>query len=573
MRLSISKSKNATSLYVMKSTYENGVHSTKIVEKLGTEADLREKLDGRDPYEWAKEYIEELNRLEKAGRQPDVIAKYRPSRQIEKGEQRSFQGGYLFLQDLYHKLGLPQICKDIALKHSFHFDLNAILSSLLYGRILFPSSKLSTWQQSRSFIEPPAFDLHQVYRALGVIAQESETLQAQLYQNSLKLAQRNTGVLYYDCTNFFFEIEQEEGLKQYGLSKEHRPNPIVQMGLFMDGSGIPLAFHIQKGNTNEQITLKPLEMQILKDFQLSKFVVCTDAGLASTQNRKFNDTKSRSFVTTQSVKLLKDFLKQWALDPKGWKRQGHPDLYDLAQIDEASPDIQQALFYKERWIKENGLEQRLIVTYSLKYRDYQRQIRHAHIERAQKLLDTNPSKIGKPKHNDFKRYIDCIDVTEDGEVAEQKLFSISQDRIAADASYDGFYAVCTNLEDEAPAILAINSRRWKIEESFRILKSEFKARPVYLKRDDRILAHFVTCFIALLIFRLLEKKLGEAFTADEIITGLRQMNFHYIKGDGYVPTYTRTDFTDALHDAFGFRTDYEIVPLKQMKKILKQTKS
>ena len=571
MRLSISKSKNATSYYVKEDVTIDGKRTSKIIEKLGTAAELEKKLGGRDPEEWAREYVEELNRLEKEGREPVVIAKYSPSKLINKGEQRSFNGGYLFLQKLYHGLGLHKICTEITKKYKFEYNLDSIISRLLYGRILFPSSKLSTYELSSQLIEPPNFKLHQIYRALEIIAKEADFIQSTLYKNSLKLSKRNTGVLYYDCTNYFFEIEQEEGLKQYGFSKEHKPNPIVQMGLFMDGDGIPLAFSITPGNTNEQVTMKPLEKKILSDFELSRFVVCTDAGLASNSNRRFNNQAGRAFITTQSIKKLKGFLKEWALEPKDWRLAGSTKNYDICELDEEK--YKEEIFYKERWIKEDGLEQKLIVTYSIKYRDYHRQVRDSQIQRAIDTLDKNPSKISKHRQNDYKRFIEKKNCTNDGEIAEKEIYSLNSDLIKSEAAYDGFYAVCTNLEEEAAEITKINRRRWEIEECFRIMKDEFKARPVYLKRDDRITVHFTTCFMALLIYRLLEKKLEDKFTCDTIVKSLRNMNFLESKGYGYIPSYTRNDFTDALHKAFGFRTDYEIVTLKQMKKIFKDTKS
>lgn len=569
MRLSISKSKNATSLYAIQSVYENGKRSTRVVEKLGTLAELQQKLNGQDPIEWAKSYIEELNKKEKE-QSREVIVKYSPSKVIPKDQQYLFNGGYLFLQQIYHELNLHKVSAAISKKYKFSFDLNAILSRLLYGRILFPSSKLATYQQSSKFIEQPNFELQHVYRALEVISKEMDFIQSSLYGNSLKISKRNTGILYYDCTNYFFEIEQEDGLKQYGTSKEHRPNPIIQMGLFMDGDGIPLAFNLNSGNTNEQITLKPLEQKILSDFKLSKFVVCTDAGLASEKNRKFNNEGERAFITTQSIKKLKKHLKEWSLYSKGWHLADHDKTYDIAQLDEETYKDQ--CFFKERWIKENGLEQKLIVTYSIKYKNYQRQIRHSQIERAQKLLDSNPTKISKSNQNDYKRFIKKTSCTSDGEIADKELYALNNETIVAEEAYDGFYAVCTNLEGSAQEIIRINQRRWEIEECFRIMKSEFKARPVYLSREDRIKAHFTTCFMALIIYRLLEKKLGNKFTCSEIVNGLREMNFYEIKGEGYIPTYTRTDFTDALHETFGFRTDYEIIKKAQMKKILGMVK-
>lgn len=569
MRLSLSKSKNATSLYVIKDVIENNRRTTKVVEKLGTLEDLEKKLNGQDPIEWAKKYIEELNEKEKQEKR-DIIVKYSQAKTIQKDIQYSYNGGYLFIQQIYYALGLHKICNEISKKYKFTFDLNSVLSRLIYCRILFPASKLATNEISKRFIEQPNFELQHIYRALEVISKESNFIQSELYKNSLKVSERNTNILYYDCTNFFFEIEQEDGLKQYGISKEHRPNPIVQMGLFMDGNGIPLAFSINKGNTNEQVTLEPLEKQILSDFNLSKFIVCTDAGLASTNNRKFNNRDNRAFITTQSVKKLKKHLKEWALDPNGWQLNDDIKTYNISKLDEEK--YKNKIFYKERWIKENNLEQKLIVTYSIKYKDYQRQIRNAQIERAIKAIDKNPTKLEKSNQNDYKRFITKTHCTADGEIAEKKVLNIDTELIKKEEAFDGIYAVCTNLEGDTSKIIKINKMRWEIEECFRIMKSEFRARPVYLSRDDRIEAHFVTCFISLIIYRILERKLDEKYTCHEILTKLKEMDFYHINGEGYIPTYTRDDLTDNLHEAFGFRTDYQIISMQKMKKIFKTTK-
>lgn len=571
MRLKVTKSKNSASLYIIKSVYNTKTQSntSKIVEKLGTESELRERLGGQDPYEWAKAYIEELNQQEKED-SSKVMVQFSPTKLINKDEQHTFNGGYLFLQKLYHELGLHHICDQITKRHNFTYDLNSILSRLLYGRIIFPASKLATHKLSNTFLEKPNFELQHVYRALEVIAKESDFIQAELYKNSLKLSKRNTGVLYYDCTNYFFEIEQEEGLKQYGYSKEHKPNPIVQMGLFMDSDGIPLAFSIHKGNTNEQVTLTPLEQKIIDDYKLSRFVVCTDAGLASNTNRKFNDQGERAFITTQSIKKLKKHLKEWALDPNEWYLLGSQLTYNINEIDSAL--FEDKTFYKERWIKEEGLEQKLIVSYSIKYRNYQHTIRNAQVERAIKAIENNPTKLKSTSQNDYKRFIKTTSITDEGEIASKNVHDINEDTIANEEAYDGFYAVCTNLEDDASEIIEINRKRWEIEECFRIMKSEFKARPVYLTRDDRISAHFTTCFLSLVLFRYLEKRLNQDFTCPEIVNCLRGMNFLEVPGDGYIPTYTRTDLTDSLHEAFNFRTDYQITKLTEMKKIFKSTK-
>lgn len=575
MRLTISRSKNSASYYVIKTVYINGKEKTEIVEKLGTETELRERLDGADPEQWARNYVAELNKKEQKETRP-VLLTFQQSRQIEKDEKRSFNGGYLFLQELYHRLKIHKICRSIAEKHRFTYDLDAVLSRLIYGRILFPSSKLNTLELSKRLLESPNFELQHIYRALSVIASESDFIQAELYKNSRKLAKRNDKVLYYDCTNYYFEIEQEEDDKRYGPSKENRPNPIVQMGLFIDGDGIPLAFSLGRGNQNEQETLQPLEKKILKDFSLSKFIVCTDAGLSSTANRKFNDRDGRAFITTQSVKKLKKHLKEWALAKEGWSLEGSSGKFDLSKIDETEElkqKYQNAVFYKDRWIKEDGLEQHLIVTFSLKYKDYQRKIRQGQIDRAVKVVDQGATSLKRHRQHDYKRFITKTNVTADGEVAEKEIYRIDDTVIEREELYDGFYAVCTNLEDDAPTIAKINQQRWKIEECFRLLKTDFEARPVYLSRKERIEAHFTTCFLALTLFRYLEKELDGQFTSTEIITQLREMNFLRAPGEGYIPTYTRTDFTDALHHSFGFRTDYEIVTENQMKKIFKTTKN
>lgn len=570
MRLQIIKSKNAQSLYVVKSVYHNKKRTNKVVEKLGTYDKLKENLN-EDPIVWAKNYVKELNKQEKDGTR-NVLVKYSPTKIIEKNQQNSFNGGYLFLEKIYYELGLNDICKDISQKYKFEYDLDNILSRLVYGRIIFPASKLATNDLSKKFIEQPNFELQHIYRSLEVISKETDFIQSELYKNSLKISKRNTNILYYDCTNYFFEIEQESGLRQYGPSKEHRPNPITQMGLFMDGDGVPLAFNISSGNTNEQVTLTPLEEKILEDFKLSKFIVCTDAGLASYANRKFNDKNERAFITTQSIKKLKKYLMEWALSSNGWRLPGDNKEYSINEIDENEEIFKDKIFFKERWIKENDLEQKLIVTYSLKYKKYQRQIRNSQIERAKNAISTKTFKLDKCNQNDFKRFIKRTNITTEGEIAEKKILSINNEIIEKEEKFDGFYGVCTNLEDNAEEIIKVNQRRWEIEESFRIMKSEFKARPVYLSRDDRITAHFTTCFLSLVLLRFLEKRLEEKYSSSKIIDCLREMNFMESIGNGYIPIYTRTDLTDDLHDKFGFRTDYQIITNSSLKKIFKKIK-
>ena len=575
MRIRTTKTTNTVQYAIIKDITKNGKRTTCIFENLGTLDKIKQRAGNEEPLLWLKNYVQELNIKEKENKMP-VLIKKDPSKVIEKNVQSSFNVGYLFLQNIYYKLKLDKICNKITEQHQFKFDLNDILSKLIYSRIIFPASKLKTLELSKKFLEQPNFEYQHIERALPVICENMDFIQSELYKNSNEYVKRNNKILYYDCTNYYFEIEEESGLRQYGKSKENRPNPIVQMGLFMDGNGIPLAFDITPGNTNEQKTLQPLEEKIIKDFEFSEFVVCTDAGLASKANRKFNNKNNRKFVTTQSIKKLKSHLKNEALDlTKGWMLPGSNKTYNISKLrtdEKLIEEYRDKIFYKERWINEDGLEQRLIVTYSVKYQEYQKKIRNNQINRAKKIIDTNSIKLKKTNSNDPKRFIKTLNVTKDGELADKSIYSIDQNIIDEEAKYDGLYAVCTNLEDSVEDIIRVNKRRWEIEESFRIMKTDFKSRPIYHSRDEMIKAHFITCFLALIIYRYVEKKLDEKYTAPEIIETLRDMNMKLENECSYIPNYIRTDLTDDLHDKFGFRTDFEIISEKNIKKILKQTK-
>lgn len=588
MKLTVSKSKNSSSFYVQKTIRkQNGSVTTVTVEKLGNLDEVRTKAHGMDPYIWAQEYVNELNRKE-YDEQKEIIVSYSPTKLLKKGEQKAFNCGYLFLQDAYYSLGLHKICSSIRSRHSFEYDLNDILSKLIYTRILYPSSKLASNRQADVFIEQPSFELHDIYRALSVLAQENDFIQAELYKNSQKVVERRKDILYYDCTNFYFELEEADDLRRYGKSKQHQPLPLVGMGLFMDYDGIPLAFDIFPGNQSEQHTLKPLEKKVISDYGLDQIIVCTDAGLSSKSNRKFNDKsiggeRLRSFITTQSVKQLPSYLKDFALDPDGWRLAGDSRTYNISELDET--EDYNKIYYKDRWIKEDlsqrkikqgatPLEQHLIVSFSLKYQRYQRKIRQGQIDRAQELINSGKYKQRPKNQNDPHRFIGHEVVTEDGEVCSKDIPFLDATAIHEEERYDGFYSVCTNLENMGiDEIIKINKKRWEIEECFRIMKTEFKARPIYLQKEDRIKAHFITCYIALFVFRVLEKKLSGEYTCEEIMDTLRTMMISR-PGEklGYIPAYTRTDLTDALHEAFGFRTDYEIITDVNMKKTIRETK-
>jgi Transposase len=541
------------------------------MKKLGSIASLLPQFDNdhEKVIAWAKEQAAIMTREESESAMK-VAIELSEAVIHDKGEQFRFNAGYLFLQKIYHQLDLNKICRSISDSNKCTYDLSDILAKLIYTRIIAPSSKLSSFDYAKNFLEQPNFELHQIYRALDVLAEYSDEIQAEIYKNSLDVIDRSKKVLYYDCTNYFFELEEADGLKQYGKSKENRSNPIVQMGLFMDGNGLPLTFSMFPGNENEQPSLKPLEQKILKDFGLSRFVVCTDAGLASAANRKFNNKNDRSYIVTQSLKTMKSHLKDWAIDNTGWSTLDSDLTYDLSKIDEEIH--KDTIFFKERWINENGLEQRLIITFSLKHRNYQRAIRNRQVERAENIIEKG-AEASTRNANSPKRFIDETNTTTDGEIAEKKTLSLNESQISKEEQFDGFYGVCTTLEDDITDIIAINRQRWQIEAAFRTMKSEFKARPVYLHNDNRIEAHFLTCFLSLLILRILEQKIGNEYTCEELIHTLRAMDLHKVKGFGYLSSYTRTDLTDKIHETFGFRTDIEFISDKTMKKILKDTKS
>lgn len=405
------------------------------------------------------------------------------------------------------------------------------------------------------------------YRAISYIAENMDFIQESLFNNSKKVIQRNSNIIYYDCTNYFFEIDNEDDIRKYGISKEHKPNPIVGMGLFMDGDGLPLSCNIYPGNMNEQKTLISEE---------TKIVLCTDAGLASDEIKKFNIKDNRGFVITQSLKKLKDEYKQQVFNKSGWRIANDlRNIYNLDTIEndeELKEKYYDTLFYKIIETETKSVKQDLIVTFCFRYYDYNRNIRNNQIERAKKSIETNNvSRKGKNQNN-YRRLINSISSTDNGEVAENKSYKINQELIEEEEKHDGYYALTTNLIGDISEIFKIVKGRWEIEESFRIMKSDFLARPVNLSREDRIKAHFMTCFISLFIYRLLEKKLKNKYTSSQIIETLRNMYVFESKGDGYIPTYIRTNLTDELHEIFSFRTDYEINTYKNFKKIFEQIK-
>lgn len=572
MRVITSKSKNAESFYISKGyVNDKGVSTSVIVRKLGT---LKELLPEHGPTRddvlaWAKEEARlETLKYKQEQQEKQITLTFHADRQLDFEKQVFFRGGYLFLQSIYYQLQLNKVCRKLKLKYKFKYDINAILSDLVYTRVLEPCSKRSSFKAASEFLEKPSYKLHDVYRALDVLGAECDLIQAELYKNSHFLGKRNDKVLYYDCSNYYFEIEQEDGIKKYGKSKEHSPNPIIQMGLFMDGDGIPLAFSLFPGNANEQTSLKPLEKKILGEFGCQKFIYCSDAGLGSESIREYNHMGERAYIVTQSIKKLKNEEKEWALSPQGFKRVSDGTPVDITKL----PEDDKGLYYKDEPYTTKKLHQRLIITYSPKYALYQKSIRDKQVERAQKMLDSGSTKKCRKNPNDPARFIGTTAVTEAGEAAEVQHY-LDEKKIFEEAQYDGLYAVCTDLlDDKVGDILKVSESRWQIEECFRIMKTDFSARPVYLQDENRIKAHFLICFLALTIYRFLEKKLNSKYTCEELLGALKAMNFAEIQEQGFVPLYKREAITDDLHEVCGFRTDYQFITKSKMRTIQKKSK-
>ncbi len=584
MRIKVTKSKNKVHYSIIKDyTTSDGKRTTKVFENLGNQEQIEERFGFQNTLDKIKEYISSLDE------KPLPLYKD-PNKKIEKNVRRKFNVGYLFLKSIYYSLNLDKMCNEIKDKYQFKFNLNSILECLIYSRILWPSSKLSTYEQSDKFLDKPNFEYQHILRALSYIAKEFDYIQKFLFDNSNNVINRNYKVIYYDCTNFFFYTEENE-FQRYGICKQHQPLPLVQMGLFMDADGLPFALNINPGNASEQKTLIPSEEKFLADYNMDgkNIVICTDAAMCSDEIKKFNVTDGRGFVITQSIKKLKEELKTWALDPDGWRILGNlVDIFNINDI-EKNEDLKNSyynkIFYKEIECETKSVKQTLIVTFSFKYQAWQKKIKQKQFERAQKLVDEINKKnqnVKKKKDvqkikisknpNDPKRFVKEYSTTSCGEVADIIVYSVDKVLYDEEEKFNGFYGITTNLINDTQTVIKVMKGRWEIEESFKIMKEEFDSNNVYLSREDRIRAHFLICYLALFEYRLLERKLDDKYTMYEIIDCLRDMDVLETKGDGYFPDYTRTDLTDDLHRIFGIDTDTEIITYKKMKEILSQVK-
>ena len=505
--------------------------------------------------------------------------------------------------------------KELTDKYQFKFDLEKIFADLIYSRILEPSSKSNSYEYCKNnLLEEPNYELHNIYRALSVLEKENEYIQNFFYDNTRQSKDRKYEVFFYDCTNFFFEITTEDNLRRYGRSKENRPNPIVQFGMFMDSDGIPLGFSLFPGNESEQPSLIPLEQRIIKDFELqnSKLIICTDAGLCSFNNKKFNSYKNRNFITTNPIRKMSNSEQEWVLsrgrslllnpikedeNPElvkrdlrlnGWRVDDSDKFISLDDIDETNADNFNKIYYKEKYIKikrkvdgkEQEVVERIIVTYSLKYKAFLQHKRAINLERARKMIaNKNSKKIDFKANDEVRKFIKSSHETLFGDKADINKYEIDEEAINLDSQYDGFYAVSTSIDmDEMPVsqIIQTNKGRWEIEENFMLMKSEFKTRPVYVQTEEHITAHFLTCFVSLLLFRTLERKVNAlsstVVTANVLIKTLRDMNITKLGKNHYCGGYMRTDVTDILYDISKIRFDCELLTPSFVRQAIKRSR-
>lgn len=609
-RIKVNTSTNSKSYSIIDDYYRNGKRTTRVVDTIGNYEKVSKlaENEGIDVDTWLINYLN--NYKEKHGVpfqcEKVIIEKY-SNKIIPMYKINKYNVGYLFLEDIYYALKLDKTINTVAKKHKFEFDLNEVLSYLVYSRIIFPSSKLKTYELSKNFIETPKYNLENIYRGLTYLCSNLDYIQRELYNNSKSVVDRKTRIFYYDCTNYYFDISEEDDLRKYtGNAKDKKGKPVVGMGLFLDGNGYPIAMNIYPGSDNESTTLIPLQKKIigidpLTDFEIDGFdlekkntIICTDAAMCTDQIKLFNVEKGRAFVITQSIKKLKKEYQEEVFKDDNWRIVGDlSKTYKLSSIlnnEKLREKYYETVFYKIVQTETKSVKQDLIVTFQIKYRDYLTNVRNGQIERAKKKISSsaNGDKIKLSTNpNDYRRFIkEDISTSkktknkeEENSLNESKekeefiySYSINEDTIKDEEKYDGYYGVTTNLNGEVKDILKISKNRWEIEENFRILKSDFESGDIYLSREDRITAHFLTCFISLLIYRILENKLEYKYTNTEIIEKLREMEVYEEKGTGYSPAYVRNNLTDDLHDVFGFRTDYEITTYEDFKKIFKQLK-
>lgn len=601
------KTGKGTSAYIQKSVRIDGRPRTVTVKCLGLLSDIQREQGCADPQKWVEDLAVRMTQAEKEGKKY-IDVRFSPSKDIGFGSRPLRHGGDLMLLGLYNRLGLPKICDAIVKGSRVKYDLNEIMQTLVTSRILFPCSKRRTMELSRGYVKPPEFEENDMFRSLSLLSNHIDMIQAEVYRNSQRILPRRDKVIFYDCTNYYFEIEDNDrdiinketgefiaGLRKSGKSKEHRPNPIVQMGMFMDYDGIPLAFKIFPGNESEQKSLQPLEEVLNHRFGMTDYVVSTDVGLASEENRRYNMAEGREYICVQSIPSLSKGDRQMCIAPQGWhiafrKNADHrgpldpdnPDketfnLYEVLEEEKNRPGLlKDTTLYKEIIVMKSSdsgkRPERVIVTYDHDFALFLKHKRAENLKRANKIVERKQTK-SRQSQQDPRHYVSTIHKTTRGERAVRIEMVINTDVVDQEEALDGFYAYGTSLDDDAVDVLRIRSFHHEIEHIFRTTKSFLNARPVFLSRQDRIKTHFLICFLAMVILKILQKQLNEAFLKsydkepipiDKLIDTLRDIRFNHIQGHGYIPAFTRTPLTDRLQDLVGINISTQIIPTRTM---------
>ena len=616
MKLNYDKKSKDPTYFIQKGFRIGSKTTTKNIARIGKHSELLMITD--DPLAYAREQVAKYNREEKEGRvSMEVKIDFNEKIKITNNSASSSSSlniGYFFLQQLYHRLAVGSFFKEVTADSRITFDPNLVNRFLIYDRILYPGSKLNSLRHLNRYYEQPSFDYQHIHRTLDIMAAHYDEYISRLFDSSCGIVRRNTSVCYYDCTNFYFETESPDedyldevtgelvkGLRKYGISKQHQPAPLVEMGLFMDADGIPLTMCLASGSDNEQTTAVPLEKKLTKMLHGKKFIYCADAGLGSLNIRNFNSMGGRAFIVTQSVKKLSADLKQAVFNDYGYRLLSDDSpvsVRSLKEFDKSDPDkrplyldraykaipADKAIdlgFYEEKILK-NGKKKRVkspaivpqsvIITFSRKMMEYQRTIRNRQIERAKKLLKNMDPETYKKGPSDVTRFIKRIQNGSD-EGKTGKSYGIDQALIDEEEKYDGYYAIATNLGESAKEIVSISSQRYKIEDCFRIMKTDFSGRPVFHHTREHITAHFMICYTALLIYRLLEKKLDDKemhFPIGPVIETLQNMAVTNIEDMCYKSTYTGSQVLTALNAVFDLQLDRQYYQPKELNKKIKK---
>lgn len=597
--------------YYIQQGFRNGKKTTtKNIKRLGKHSELLLITD--NPLEYAKNEVKKMNEEYRSGRSEFIVTmdfnERIPSTDSPCSNSTSLNIGYLYLKDVYAKLNLSDFFKSVSSDRKITYDCNKICQFLTYARILDPASKYGTYDKLDTYYEKPQIEYQHMIRFLDILDRNSDQYLKHLFDNSENIVKRDTSVMYYDCTNYFFETEKPDeeivdevtgeiilGLRQFGISKENKTSPIVEMGLIMDSRGIPISMCIHPGNANEQLTAVPLEKEVIKMTGNKKFIYCADAGLGSYNIRKFNDMGGRAYIVTQSVKKLGQEIKDIVFNDSNYRLLSNDDAITLKEMrtfnkkDANNLSLYNDFAYKvipantamdtglyEEKVYKNGrtkkvkakgtLHQYIIVTFSRKMMEYQRTIRERQLERAKKLLRLkDPEKIKKGP-NDIRRFLKNTS-------SDTANYVLDMDKIHEEEKYDGFYAVATNLDDSAKDILAVAQNRYKIEDCFRIMKTNFDARPVFLRKPERIRAHFLICYTALLIYRLMECKLDDNLThvtTSNLIKTLRNMNVVNMDDMYYKSIYSGSQALDALERCFELQLNRKYYRPSDLNKIVKK---